>query len=155
MLATEAYPLGISDSGDFLVVIRKDVFLKYDTYYPETLNTFQQLGKIETPREVTVLFKQQIVSAVKNILFCSRLTLQTHRHLKAKNCVNLCLNSLFTKVNFKISFDLSFAYFKIICSPYESLTHIDAVTQILATSLLQIKQWNVTNNNCQGYYPVL
>lgn len=40
MLATKAYPLGISDSGDFLVVIRKDVFLKYDTYYPETLNTF-------------------------------------------------------------------------------------------------------------------
>lgn len=53
--------------------------------YPQLLNTFKQRGKIETPRVVTVLLKQRIVSAAKNILFYSRLTLLTPRHLREKN----------------------------------------------------------------------
>lgn len=47
MLVIEVYFFGIFDLGDFLVVIRKDVFLKYDIYYLEILNIFKQFGKIE------------------------------------------------------------------------------------------------------------
>lgn len=126
---------------------KEETVLKYNIL-PRNFKYIQQHGKIETPREVTVLLKQQIVSAVKYILFCSELTLPP---FKKKNCVNLCFNSLL-KVYFKISFDQFFAYLKMICGPNKSLTYIDAVPQICATLMLQNKQWNVTNDNCQGYH---
>lgn len=68
-------------------------WFKFDTHY--TLKQSCAAWENHTLWEETALFKQWIVSAVKNILFCSRLTLLTHRHLGE---ANLCYFMLkFTK----------------------------------------------------------
>lgn len=90
------------------------------------------LGKSKHHEKKQLYWNNELYSAVKNILFWSRLTLPTHRHLREANVCKFILKSLFA-VNLKITFDLSFAYLKIISSLNESLTPKNAVIYNCAT----------------------